>query len=200
MARQFSEETDSQWEDYARNRIFPVTARQLRAMGVDPSTAAKLDDKDWGLGDDAYVAALDVYHQLHCLNSLRKLAHGELYPEAFKGRETPQWKFHIDHCVDILMQELRCSGNLNLVTYHWVENHERPFPIFSINRQCVDFDAITRWNLENTLDVDRYTKIVRKPLGVKELPAADDWYRLMNPNKTNPNHLNGANPGTKIIM
>jgi Mycotoxin biosynthesis protein UstYa len=177
-----------------------VTAAQLRAMGVDPSTAAKLDDEEWGLGDDAYVAALDVYHQLHCLNTLRQIAYGDLYPKVSGGREKPVWKFHVDHCVDILMQELQCSGNLNLVTYHWVENHDRPFPIFGINRQCIDFEGLTRWRLENTIDVDKYNSIVRKPPGAKQLRAADDWYKYRAPNFTNPNHLNGANPDEKFIL
>jgi hypothetical protein len=49
-------------------------------MGKDPSTVAKLEDADRGLGDDdAYVAIMDVYHQLHCLNTPRKLAYAEYY-------------------------------------------------------------------------------------------------------------------------
>ncbi|KAI0132885.1 hypothetical protein BJ170DRAFT_575912 [Xylariales sp. AK1849] len=200
IARQINDETESQWREYEANRIIPVTAAQLQAMGVDPSTAAKLDDEVWGLGDDAYVAALDVYHQLHCLNTLRQIAYGGLYPKVSGGRDSPIWKIHVDHCVDILMQELQCSGNLNLVPYHWVENHDRPFPIFSIDRQCIDFEALTRWRLENTIDVDKYNRIARKPPGVEELRAADDWYKYRAPNFTNPNHLDGANPDVKFIL
>lgn len=200
MARRFDKETDAQWDEYELMRIIPVTAAQLRAMGVDPSTAAKLDDAEWGLGDDAYVAAMDLYHQLHCLSTLRRIAYPDLYPKLSRGREHMEWKMHVDHCVDILMQELKCSGNLNLFSYHWVENHDRPFPLFSINRQCVDFDAITEWRLENTIDIDRFKKIVRKPDGVKALKGADDWYKFMAPNFTNPNHLHGANPGVKYIL
>jgi len=179
-----------------------VTAAQLRAMGVDPSTAAKLDDETWGLGDDAYITALDVYHQLHCLNTLRQIAYGEkYYPKVMANHDKPIWKVHVDHCVDILMQELQCSGNVNLVPYHWVENHERPFPVFGINRQCVDFEALTQWRLENTVDFEKYSRVVRKPPGVKELKAADDWYKYRTPpGFVNPNHVNGSNPGVKFIL
>lgn len=137
---------------------------------------------------------------VHCLNTLRQIAYGDLYPKVSGGREKPVWKFHVDHCVDILMQELQCSGNLNLVSYHWVENHDRPFPMFGISRQCVDFEALTHWRVENTLDVDKYNSMVRKPLGAKQLRAADDWYKYRAPELTNPNHLNGANPDEKIIL
>jgi len=198
IAREITNDTESQWQEFEKQRILPVTAAQLRAMGVDPSTASKLEDKDWGLGDDAYVAAMDVFHQLHCLNTLREMAYADLYPKISKGRGDALWKNHIDHCVDILMQEIQCSANLNLFSYHWVADHDRPFPIFSINRQCIDFDYLKRWRLENTIDMDKYNRVVRKPPGAKELHAADDWYEYSN--VTNPNHSNGANPDQKFIQ
>lgn len=200
VARQMTNESESQWEEWEIQRIIPVTAAQIRAMGVDPSTVSKLEDEDWELGDDAYMAVLDVYHQLHCLRILRQIAFPERYPNISKGRERPLWRTHVDHCVDILMQQLQCSGNVNLVTQHWVENHEWPFPIFSINRQCVDFEALTRWRRENSIDMDKYERIIKKPPGVKQLRAADDFYKYDAPDIPNPNHLNGANADEHVVM
>lgn len=61
---------DAQWEeDVDLVRIIPITREQIELMGGDVSTTAKLEDKDWGLGDDAYVGALDLFHNLHCLNT-----------------------------------------------------------------------------------------------------------------------------------
>ncbi|KAK4206656.1 hypothetical protein QBC37DRAFT_488004 [Rhypophila decipiens] len=200
IARDFSHEADLQWDEYELQRIVPVTSAQLCSMGVDPSTAAKLDDAEWGLGDDAYVAAMDIFHQLHCLGTLRRIAYPDIYPNVSRGRENIAWRMHVDHCVDILLQALQCSGNLDLFSYHWVADHERPFPMFSINRQCVDFEALQEWRLENTIDIDRFKKIVRKPEGVKELEAADDWYKFMAPMLENPNHKDGKNQGKKVIL
>lgn len=169
-------------------------------MGVDPSTAAKLDDSIWGLGDDAYVAAMDIFHQLHCLGTLRRIAYPDIYPKVSRGREHIEWKMHVDHCVDILLQALQCSGNLDMFSYHWIENHERPFPMFAINRQCIDFETLKEWRLKNTIDIDKFKKIVRKPEGANELPAADDWYKFMATTIPNPNHLDGKNAGKKIIL
>ncbi len=53
-------EADALWEEWELTRVVPVTADQIRAMVKDPSTAAKLEDEDWGLGDDAYAAILDI--------------------------------------------------------------------------------------------------------------------------------------------
>ena len=62
LARQMpSPESDALWSEYELTRYFPVTADQIRAMGKDPSTVAKLEDEDWGLGDDAYVT-ICMYH------------------------------------------------------------------------------------------------------------------------------------------
>lgn len=61
---------DAQWEeDVDLVRIIPITREDIEMMGGDVSTTAKLEDKDWGLGDNAYVGALDLFHNLHCLNT-----------------------------------------------------------------------------------------------------------------------------------
>lgn len=200
-------EADAIWGEWELTRYFPVTAEQIRAMGKDPRTAVKLRDEDWGLGDDAYVAILDVYHQLHCLNSLRRIAYGQYYNTTGAGlhHETHKgelYEIHINHCVDMLMQTLQCSGNVNLITMHWVAEQEYPFPDMSVNKQCVNFDKLTHWRKENTLDLDKYVEKMRKEDQgeVNELPAPDDYYRYYLPDVVNPNHLNGANPGNDFNL
>ena len=203
IARQMpNPEADAIWEEYELVRIFPVTADQIRAMGKDPSTVAKLDDEEWGLGDDAHVAFVDVFHHLHRLNSLRKLAYSGYYgdePHNNSGKAPPKemHSIHINHCVDILMQNIMCSGHVSLATMHWVADHPYPFPDMSVNRQCINFDKLAEWRKENTIDADKYEKIMHKKKGVKvkELPAPDMFYKYYRPNWTNPNHVNGANAG-----
>ncbi|KAG6267647.1 hypothetical protein E4U47_005178 [Claviceps purpurea] len=70
IARQFpNPAADAIWmQDIELIRPIPVTREQIIKMGKDPDTVAKLEDDVWGLGDDAYVAALDLFHNLHCLN------------------------------------------------------------------------------------------------------------------------------------
>lgn len=108
-------EAEAIWNDWEQTIVVPVTASGIRQLGKDPSTAAKLEDDVWGLGDDAYAAVLDVFHQIHCLNQLRKFAYADYYhmkianadPEALTTHEV-----HTNHCVDILLQTIQCSGNL----------------------------------------------------------------------------------------
>lgn len=71
IARQFpNPAADSIWEeDIELIRPIPVTREQILKMGKNPDTVAKLENDVWGLGDNAYVAALDIFHNLHCLNT-----------------------------------------------------------------------------------------------------------------------------------
>lgn len=72
------------------------------------------------------------------------------------------FEIHMDHCVDMLMQTIQCSGNLNLITMHWVNEESNPFPDMSINKQCVaNFDALTEWRREHQVDPVKYVKMSR---------------------------------------
>lgn len=120
---------DQIWEELELTRVLPVSRADIIRMGKDPSTVAKLEDSVWGLGDDAYVTVLDVYHHLHCLNSLRRIAYGAYYSEEMgNATRASMTEIHINHCVDMLAQALQCSGNVNLITMHWVETQVYPFP------------------------------------------------------------------------
>ena len=70
----------------------------------------------------------------------------------------------------------------------------------SVNRQCINFDKLTAWRKENTLDPAKYEKIMKKSShpGVKERHQSDAYYEYFH--KENPNHINGANPGEDFNM
>ena len=63
----------------------------------------------------------------------------------------------------------------------------------SVNRQCINFDKLTTWRKQTTIDMDKYVKVMKKPNGVKERPIADQFYEFHG--MPNPNHLGGKNPG-----
>jgi hypothetical protein len=180
-----------------------VSREELRKMGVDPSTAAKLEDDVWGLGDDAYASIFDVYHQVHCLNSLRRIAYGDYYNLSMARAHTvKQREIHINHCIDILLQSIQCNANLDLIPLHWVETQGYPFPDMSINKKCVDFEGLTEWRKANTIDMDKYVEVMKMPEvgkpGIKELPAADQYYEYWG--YDNPNHKPKAEGGHGLAL
>lgn len=190
---------DETWWEYELLRVMPVTRETILKLGKDPATAVKLEHEVWGLGDNVYGAVFDVYHQLHCLNSFRKIAYGGYYNESRGRAGTMKLReMHINHCADILFQAIRCSGNVNLMTLHWVETQDNPWPDMSINRQCIDFDSLTEFRKHVSLDMDKYNRVMRKPSGVKELPAPDQYYELFG--HKNPNHEQGQDPDDDHIL
>ncbi|KAM3462188.1 hypothetical protein NHJ6243_004285 [Beauveria neobassiana] len=174
IARQFpNTQADAQWEDdIDLIRPIPITREQIIMMGKDPETVAKLEDKDWGLGDNAYVAALDIFHNLHCLNTLRRAAYGAYYNISMDAKDRAgHEEGHLNHCADILFQHISCSNNLNLVTRNWREGAEYPFPDFSIDKYCINYEKLLVWHKEVGLDIDNYIATMKKPKGVKEKSA-----------------------------
>ncbi|OAG13117.1 uncharacterized protein CC84DRAFT_1078602 [Paraphaeosphaeria sporulosa] len=160
-------------------------------MGKDYTTVAKLEDKDWGLGDNAYAAIFDVYHQLHCLNSLRKVVYGGYYNMSqARADKVMQRELHMNHCFDILLQSIQCSGNLDMIPLVWMYTQAYPFADMSINKKCHNFDKFTDWRRENSIDMDKYVEVMKQPEGdkpgIKQLPAADKYYEYWG--YDNPNH------------
>ncbi|KAI0126814.1 hypothetical protein BJ170DRAFT_684396 [Xylariales sp. AK1849] len=200
IARQLpNPNADMLWEEYELIRVFPVTKADVVKLGKDPSTAVKLEDEIWGLGDDAYATVLDVYHQIHCLNSLRQIAYGSYYNRSQGRADTLLLReMHINHCTDILLQALQCSGNLNLITMHWVETQLQPWPDMSLNKQCVDFPHLTEWRKEATIDMDKFAKIMVKPDGITQLHAPDQYYEHFG--GKNPNHPNDTHSEDDFIL
>ncbi|KAJ4378179.1 hypothetical protein N0V83_001013 [Neocucurbitaria cava] len=194
---------DAIWDEWELTRVYPATRADIIKMGSDPSTVAKLEDDLWGLGDDAYATIFDVYHHVHCLNSLRHMAYGTYYNLSMARAHTiKQREIHINHCIDILLQGIQCNANLDLIPLHWVETQQYPFPDMSINKKCVDFEGLTQWRKENTIDMERYVEVMKRPAGdkpgIKQHPAADQYYEYWG--YENPNHKPVAEGGHGIPL
>ena len=52
--------TDELWGDFELQRKFVLSREQVVAMGKDPAVTSKFPDEHFGLGDDAYMGALDI--------------------------------------------------------------------------------------------------------------------------------------------
>lgn len=61
-----------------------------------------------------------------------------------------------------------------------------------MNRQCIDFEKLTTWRREQSIDIDKYLKVIRRPEGQAELKLPDAVYTYQG--LKNPNHEGGANP------
>ncbi|KAJ3985985.1 hypothetical protein F5890DRAFT_1069353 [Lentinula detonsa] len=130
-----TEDIDKNWEDLYRYSIAQIPA----------SEANKLIDKTLPIpGDDEnYIVTLEVFHQLHCLNLLRK----SLYPDYYSTTLVD----HLDHCVDILRQALTCTVDINPLSWHWYEPRQATETKLNGAHKCVDFGKIQDWAYEHKL-------------------------------------------------
>ena len=55
---------------------------------------------------------------------------------------------------------------LTVVVDYWVDIGDEPYPDFSINRQCRDFEAVWQWQEDNSIPMSQYRDVIRKPTGV----------------------------------
>ncbi|KAJ1716087.1 hypothetical protein NYO67_1845 [Aspergillus flavus] len=158
-------ENDADWEQYETIRTHIVSREDILRLGKDPDTVMRFDNDYWGFGDDAYMVQLDVMHQIHCLNMLRKAAFHDYPGYVPTGAHTDannthasRWT-HLGHCVDILLQNIQCNANTEVITLAWVEGRTQPWPDFSVNRKCRDFEAIYKWQLENSVDAGKFDRM-----------------------------------------
>ncbi|SPQ23037.1 457e02ec-0751-4628-9db1-f6dab1287fee [Thermothielavioides terrestris] len=162
-----SHEVDRAWASLYDTRPIALTREQVLAIGKDPAEAVRIPP-DWGRGNDSYFGRLDVFHQLHCLDALRREArfdhyYAARYPGGFNSTSGLH-QLHLTHCVWLLAQNIMCSASTDVYTHVWTDTLEHPFPDFNIQHRCKDYDAVLAWQRHNALDEGAFVDL-RRPEG-----------------------------------
>ncbi|KAK6860653.1 hypothetical protein PG995_004289 [Apiospora arundinis] len=98
-------------------------------------------------GHRGYIVTLNVFHQLHCLNGLRKLGRPEYYKRPGHRDEAGFMDFyeHVDHCVEALRQDIMCQADLTPRYWFLDEAKDKFVSNGSLVQSCRDFTAIREW-------------------------------------------------------
>ncbi|ORY10176.1 hypothetical protein BCR34DRAFT_567253 [Clohesyomyces aquaticus] len=128
-----------------------LTAVRHVSISGDTMTAIKKSDNHAvQLPDGSYLGATEVFHQLHCLNLIRQHSYKEYYD--VDGRRPPgltdsakTLRNHVDHCIDILRQNIMCTADTSVITHNWVKGYQFPYPNFNTQHKCRNFDKIVAW-------------------------------------------------------
>lgn len=75
---------------------------------------------------------------------------------------------HIDHCVDMIRQNIMCSSDITPLPFEWDKKAKMSKVVGTVLRTCRDFDAMRAWALENRVrDWNPHVQVF-DPLGNKE--------------------------------
>ncbi|KAL1682798.1 hypothetical protein EV122DRAFT_248996 [Schizophyllum commune] len=152
--QQLTDEADEAWEDLYTPSIFMISH----------DVAAQLPNRTHPVTRDApegnYLAHLDVFHQIHCLNYLRM----SLSPERYKPliRHDLLEYEHLSHCVDSIRQSLmrvplvfrwsrsltlepRCSADVSVNVWQWSEHYQAVAGRVNVAHSCRNFNKIKDW-------------------------------------------------------
>ncbi|KAK8112912.1 hypothetical protein PG984_013438 [Apiospora sp. TS-2023a] len=161
-------ETDAAWARVANSEMIVVSTDDVLRLSKDPTTTVRAP-AEWGLGPDAHLGVLDVFHQVHCLNALRRGVYYEHYfAPALGANKTDVFYNHMGHCMSILLQNIMCAASLDVITHNWVRGHRLPVPDFSIQHQCRDIEAVVEWQEKNKVDYKLWSTM-KAPEGANEL-------------------------------
>lgn len=142
-----SPEVDKAWDELYN---FGVTK-------IPKSIASNLVNKTYRIpGDEEhYVIELDVFHELHCLNMLRKALYPEYYPP-IKVFASPTENhlfgvMHRGHCIESIRQSLMCSVDISPIVWQWVDRVQEVRVVGNIIHTCRSFDKVRDWALKRRL-------------------------------------------------
>jgi hypothetical protein len=160
--------------------VIAVTTDDILRAGKDPAYTVQHPNNP-----DAYMVMMNVNHQLHCLNSIRKNLHPEYYyPE---GTNSTLHNDHLYHCIHLIMQAMTCNSDLDIITFNWMEEINTPVPDFSVNKVCRNF---RRLKSEQDAEWERLENLMvwPKKAGQVEIPIWDEYLVRLGLKNSNNRH------------
>ncbi|EME78946.1 uncharacterized protein MYCFIDRAFT_101736, partial [Pseudocercospora fijiensis CIRAD86] len=140
-------EADAAWAAISSTDPIPISRADVIAAGKNPSKTAKFNASFDG--EEMYAGRLDVLHQVHCLDRLRK----QIYKgDGWGGGGGEKEELHLSHCLWYLLQNIMCSASWDVYTHIWTDTFPYPYPDFNIHKKCANFDAIVKFQEQHSID------------------------------------------------
>ncbi|THC96955.1 hypothetical protein EYZ11_003563 [Aspergillus tanneri] len=156
-----SQDIDDAWDKILYHGGALVRISRAQLLKINASEYAAEYTQEMGGG---YIAGIEVFHQLHCVNMLRKATYMDYYlPRMDEWKDQQTLRYHLDHCLDMLRQKLMCDPDLGMVTYVWAKGWKQPFPDFSTMHKCRDYTKVLEWARENYVHGINVADIERAP-------------------------------------
>ncbi|KAL9113667.1 MAG: hypothetical protein Q9227_002112 [Pyrenula ochraceoflavens] len=146
-----TDEVDREW-----NKLY----KNVGIIKIDEKSAKKLPNKTLPIPgeEDSYVVGIEVFHQLHCLDSIRRALYPDRYQETvgLSEKALKAYWIHVEHCIDNIRQVIQCYGDTS--TIPWIINprHHRPAPDAHTTHVCRSFDKLHSWASERAFTQEEY--------------------------------------------
>jgi hypothetical protein len=106
--------------------------------------ATSVIGKAKALEDGFYITGLDMFHQLHCVDHLRRTLN-----EYYDGRESPSTpRVHVDHCIDQLRQNVMCHADMTPRVFVEPDNLLSKTPDDAAIHTCRNWEKLQKWAAE----------------------------------------------------
>ncbi|KIM98771.1 hypothetical protein OIDMADRAFT_128513 [Oidiodendron maius Zn] len=147
-------EVDAAWKSIGSDyKVIIVPPSEAKKAGLTKPSQVRVAKKYGG----GYPANVEVLHQLHCLNLLRKASwfNYEYYAAKKEGpfmNEENILKYHFTHCLDTLRQQLMCQPDTAFLGQVWWDKKApKAFIDFDNEHKCKNFEAIRQWAEDHQL-------------------------------------------------
>jgi hypothetical protein len=123
-----------------------ISASEARLL---PNKTVPLTDSD-----NHHIVGLDIFHQLHCLDSLRQSLRSERYSNPARREDgvmvVPQaiGLAHWDHCIEVIRQNLMCSVDISPATWEFKPEQGR-MRTTTTDHVCRKWEPIKKWAEEH---------------------------------------------------
>jgi len=165
-----SPELDAEWEKlYSTGAMAISKFEMLRIQKLVPSSVELPEEPE-----ESYQAGLEVFHQIHCLDMIRRYSYFEHYSVIQPEFARPMMRIHTDHCIEMLRQTLMCNSDLHVYTYNWVDRVEHSWPDFSTTKMCRNFDDVLAWGTNHAAHTSAKEGMPKRPQNASVLHVASD--------------------------
>ncbi|KAF4304178.1 hypothetical protein GTA08_BOTSDO08549 [Botryosphaeria dothidea] len=133
-------ELEDIWDDLMRGEVFRATREDLEMSrgGIDDSIE---------LEHGGYLATLSVYHELHCLEWIKRS-----YARVESLDQLHEKEDHLDHCLQVIREAAMCHADVNIEPYRWEEGQSVPIPSPGKDHLCVKFRNVESWVHQRLID------------------------------------------------
>ncbi|EOA80854.1 uncharacterized protein SETTUDRAFT_100702, partial [Exserohilum turcica Et28A] len=147
------------WPNDDQDALWEELHSKGRAVQISPKENSMLYNQSINVPivgfEDKHMIGLDVFHQLHCLDTLRK----SFYPRRYNitllkpdGMVNYVPWLHVDHCIESIRQSLMCNADVTPMHYEWNDEIKSVVPKITITHVCRNFEKIKKWAADRWVD------------------------------------------------